>query len=155
MNKVNTLLAILLLGAIVFFVFSFEKSRDREAGAIQANPNRAETLTSLGETLTNNEGNVAVSVAPLDSSYSSKVWLFKVSLNTHSTDISEDLAAQTSLFGGFIPYQPLSWQGDPPGGHHRNGILQFKPIVPKPKSVTLVIRGVGGVSERKFVWNLP
>ncbi len=49
-------------------------------------------------------------------------------------------------------YIPISWEGAPPGGHHRQGILKFGPLSPTPKKIKLVISGVGGISERKFLW---
>jgi len=33
-------------------------------------------------------------------------------------------------------------------------VLVFKPMGPLPASITLKIRGVGGVAERSFVWSL-
>jgi hypothetical protein len=48
-------------------------------------------------------------------------------------------------------------------GHHREGVLTFpgtdasgKPLLgPEAKSLTLIPRGIGGVSERVFQWQLP
>jgi hypothetical protein len=48
-------------------------------------------------------------------------------------------------------YRAIAWEGDPPGGHHRKGILKFEPIKPAPGSVTLKIRRIGA-AERTFSW---
>lgn len=50
-------------------------------------------------------------------------------------------------------YAPLAWQGDPPGGHHRKGVLRFKPLA-AATLVELRISGVGGVATRRFRWEL-
>jgi hypothetical protein len=50
--------------------------------------------------------------------------------------------------------KPLSWQGDPPGGHHRKGVLAFKPFSSAPETLTVNIRQVGSVPERTFTWKL-
>lgn len=51
-------------------------------------------------------------------------------------------------------YRPLAWEGDPPGGHHRKGVLVFESIDPPPRSVTLKLRRIGSVPERSFTWTL-
>jgi hypothetical protein len=48
-------------------------------------------------------------------------------------------------------YRAIAWEGDPPGSHHRKGILKFEPIKPAPTSVMLKIRRIG-VAERTFSW---
>ena len=50
--------------------------------------------------------------------------------------------------------RPMAWEGDPPGGHHRKGVLVFKPLDPMPATITLDVREVGGVADRTFTWNL-
>lgn len=80
---------------------------------------------------------------------------FKVVLDTHSVDLSEDLVKVTTLKDeNGKEYKPISWDGSVPGGHHREGVLKFGSLLPKPQSVELIIRGIGGISERKFLWQL-
>lgn len=103
-----------------------------------------------------NQGQVTVAVTPLALSEAADAWRFEVRLNTHVTPLTQDLAAVSVLSDGKGHEEtPVAWQGDPPGGHHRKGELVFKPISPAPESVTLTIRDVGAVPERKFVWTLP
>lgn len=99
----------------------------------------------------NTEGPVTVSVTP---SFGNEFWTFTVGLNTHTVEISQDLTQVSELIddSGKV-YKPLAWEGDPVGGHHRNGVLKFNALSPKPKSVTLKIKEVGGVSERNFKWS--
>lgn len=103
----------------------------------------------------NSQGAVTVTVAPLDLSPGAKAWSFEVELNTHVAELAQDLAAVsvlTDASGG--KYQPIAWEGDPPGGHHRKGVLKFKPITPRPQSISLKIRDMGGPGERVFTWSL-
>lgn len=49
----------------------------------------------------------------------------------------------------------LSWDGDPPGGHHRKGVLRFKPLPEESKTIELRIDGVGGAPRGVFRWPPP
>ncbi|MEK7246819.1 MAG: hypothetical protein AAB223_12460 [Pseudomonadota bacterium] len=103
-----------------------------------------------------NEGQVTVKVAPLTLSTGAETWRFEVEFNTHTVPLTQDLLAVAVLTGpGGEDRRPVTWEGDPPGGHHRKGILVFKPISPAPTSVTLRIRQIGTVAERSFTWPLP
>ena len=115
---------------------------------------RAAQPTSL-PSRENDEGNVMVTVTPLGLSKTGDTWRFEVQLNTHVAPLTEDMAAVATLSGDRgHDERPLAWKGDPPGGHHRKGILVFKPISPMPRSVTVHIRQVGGVPERSFTWTV-
>jgi hypothetical protein len=105
------------------------------------------------ESQTNDEGPVSITVVPDNTSGSAATWDFTVALNTHSGSLDADLTLVSVLVADGKEYKPVSWDGDPPGGHHRRGILKFSPISPKPGSITLKIRQVGGVEERSFSWN--
>ncbi len=113
----------------------------------------AQTLTL--EAQKNDEGAVSVSVTPQDVSKSAGAWRFAVQFNTHVTPISQDMVAVASLTDEKgAEEQPSAWEGDPPGGHHRHGVIVFQPINPTPSTLTLHIREVGGVADRTFTWNL-
>ena len=80
---------------------------------------------------------------------------FEVRLNTHSVDLSYDMVGISMLTDDTgRNYRPIHWDGSPPGGHHRRGILEFPTLEGNPKSVTLVIKDIAGVPERIFEWNL-
>jgi len=107
------------------------------------------------ETKENDEGAVMASVTPLDLSKTADAWRFAVQFNTHVTPISQDMVAVASLNGSKdVEERPTAWEGDPPGGHHRRGVLAFQPMNPAPSTVTLHIRDVGGVADRAFTWDL-
>lgn len=99
----------------------------------------------------NNGGQVTVTVTPLDLT-AAQPWRFEVQLNTHSVALDQDMASSAVLVtGDGQEVRAAQWKGDPPGGHHRSGILVFTAPVPGPQTVTLKIRGVG-VAERVFIW---
>lgn len=105
------------------------------------------------KTQTNNEGAVEITVTPKN--LSNKEWVFDIALNTHSMEIGEDLTKVSVLVDeDGNEYKPIEWQGDPPGGHHRKGILKFAPISPQPQSIILKIFQVGEIKERNFTWQL-
>ena len=106
------------------------------------------------ESITNRGNNVTVDVAPVQLA-SGKSVKFEVRMNTHSVPLEQDLTAVSTLKddqGG--NYQPVKWQGSPPGGHHRSGILEFPILKGNPKTVKLIIKEVAGVPERTFEWKL-
>jgi len=103
----------------------------------------------------NDEGQVKVSVTPENLSKTTDTWRFAVQFNTHTTPITQDMVAVTSLSDGEgASEKPTTWDGDPPGGHHRRGVLVFKPLSPVPAAITLHIREVGGIADRTFSWKL-
>lgn len=80
---------------------------------------------------------------------------FLVRMNTHSVNLAEDMLAVSELRDNKgNTYQPLNWQGSPPGGHHRSGTLEFPKLEGTPKTVTLIIRNVSLVPERIFQWDI-
>lgn len=98
------------------------------------------------------EGSVTVKATPLDLAGDSARWRFELVFDTHATDLNHDLLAITTLTDGSRESPPIAWVGDGPTGHHRKGVLEFKPFQPAPSSVTLMIRQVGEVAERSFTW---
>lgn len=104
---------------------------------------------------TNRDRGVTVRVRPVDVSASAKMWSFEIVLDTHSQDLSDDLPQVATIRGGGgAPQMPTGWEGDPPGGHHRKGILRFAPITPAPETVELSIRRPGEPAARSFRWSL-
>lgn len=107
------------------------------------------------ERVTSNAGGVTVAVQPVDLSPGARSWDFDVSLNTHVSPLEQDLTKVSVLIdanGG--RHAPLAWKGDPPGGHHRKGVLEFAPIGAGPAYVELQIRDVGTPEARTFRWQL-
>lgn len=100
-------------------------------------------------------GGVTVVVTPQNLAVSAKSWDFKVVLDTHSAELKDDLAKSAVLVvDGGGSYTPTAWQGDPPGGHHREGTLKFNAISPRPKTIELQIGRAGEAKPRIFTWQL-
>lgn len=80
---------------------------------------------------------------------------FLIRLNTHSVDLDQDLTVVVELRDDQDrTYKALSWEGSPPGGHHRSGTLTFPELQKAVNTVTLVIHNVGGVAQRDFSWKI-
>ena len=104
------------------------------------------------ETKLNKENQVRVDVRPVQLS-PGKPAKFEIRMNTHSGDLSQDLIAVCTLTDSSgREYRPINWDGSPPGGHHRSGVLEFSDLGEEAKSITLVIREVANVPERIFNW---
>ena len=70
--------------------------------------------------------------------------IFKITLDTHSADLSTDLTKSASLDVGGVAWTVSGWSGDAPGGHHREGTLTFAPGGPAAGAVRLMIAGLPG-----------
>ena len=87
--------------------------------------------------------------------FSAGVWPFKVVLDTHSRDLSDDLVATAVLVDPEgRETKPLAWEGAGPGGHHREGILKFPALLPAPAAVELQIRRAGEGAPRIFKFSV-
>jgi hypothetical protein len=101
------------------------------------------------------ERSVTVAVTPQNVSADAKTWDFKIVLDTHSGDLSDDLVKSALLLDGAGgQHVPIAWDGAPPGGHHREGVLRFKPVTPRPAAIELRITRPGEPSPRSFRWQL-
>lgn len=107
-------------------------------------------------------GAVAVEITPLNLSDPKANTLdFKVAMNTHSVDLSADLAKLATLKVGDVVVAAQAWETPASGGHHVQGTLRFpataadgKPLLAGATSFSLTIRNLAGVPERTFTWNL-
>lgn len=101
-----------------------------------------------------NQNGVRVDVRPVQL-LPGKSAKFEIRMNTHSGDLSQDLVAVCTLKDGSgREYRPLNWNGSPPGGHHRSGVLEFPELGDATQSITLVIREVADVPQRVFNWSI-
>lgn len=108
---------------------------------------------AAAEQQTSNQNGVVVRVTPGRFAPEAATWDFEVVFETHTAQLTGDPAQFTVLLDPQgRTHAALRWDGDPPGSHHRKGVLRFKPLRPAPGSVTLKMRDVGGVPERAFTW---
>lgn len=137
--------------AVVVAVFLIVNSMFQNENSIQDANGKASDLQKNFESQTNSEGAVIVTVLPKTVSESG--WEFEITLDTHSGVLDADIvAAAVVVDDAGKEYAPLAWEGDSPGGHHREGILKFEALAQKPETIKLVIRGIGGINERIFIW---
>lgn len=104
-------------------------------------------------TQTSVESAVTVKVTPKD--LKGATWDFDVIFDTHSQELKDDLSTSAVLVaadGTQVP--PASWRADPPGGHHRKGVLRFNALTPPPSVVELRINRPGEPKPRSFKWKL-
>lgn len=153
-------LGLLLLLAIVLSACSNNPSIPDQVQitAEAEQPNVATPPSSEELTRHDAQGAVEVSVTPLNIQVeNTDSFNFEISMNTHSVDLSMDLAASSTLetdLGELI--LPLSWSGGT--GHHVQGILVFptktstgSDFLKGASNLTLIIRDVDAPA-REFVW---
>lgn len=100
-------------------------------------------------------GGVTVAVTPQNLAASARSWDFKVVLDTHAGELNDDLVKTATLLDDKgSRYGPLKWEGAGPGGHHREGVLKFKPLSPTPATIELQIKRAGEANPRSFRWQL-
>ena len=103
-------------------------------------------------TKSSSAGGVTVKAVPR--ALSGGVWEFEIAFDTHSQDLKDDLVKSASLVAGGKTLAPAAWEGDPPGGHHRKGVLKFNAINPPPQEIELRIARPGEPQARSFRWKL-
>jgi hypothetical protein len=108
---------------------------------------------------TDSQGSVEFVVTPLNLDSPGDTFNFDVSMNTHSVDLSWDLAALSVLNTNTgLEVKGLKW---PVGsGHHYAGTFTFpaatvdgQPLLTGAKKLTLTIKDAG-VPERIFEWEI-
>lgn len=115
----------------------------------------APAVSAEQATQRNAQGGVTVAVTPSALAPSAKVWAFKVAYDTHTKDLSDDVAATAVLSDGKgREAKPLAWEGPGPGGHHRAGVLTFQAFDPAPAAIELHIARPGESSRRTFRWSI-
>lgn len=140
-----------LAGAVVLF----GALQDTPSGPPPQSTVPPPALTDSLESQTDTQGGVTVAVTPKNITESVTSWDFEVVIDTHSTELNDDMALVSSLVtDDGKTYAPISWEGSPSGGHHREGTLKFTPASPRPRSLTLRIRAIGGIPERIFTWEM-
>ncbi len=108
---------------------------------------------------TDGQGAVTVKITPLNLDNPGDTLKFDVVMDTHSVDLSMDLATLATLTTDTgLTIQPAKWEA-PGGGHHAEGTLSFpatqagKSILDGAKQLTLTITGIDNAT-RVFTWDL-
>lgn len=140
-----------LIGLAVAAIAAYSFTNDFGVAKIIAVSNAAELGYAPQISI---ERGVKVTVVLQNIPSEAQSWDFRVNLETHTQDMSDDMVKSSVLIASGKKYMSLGWEGSPPGGHHRMGLLRFKAIDPKPESVDLQIRLVGDPSPRNFKWKL-
>ncbi len=145
---INNAVVIAAFIIVIAVVSIFSGRTSRSAATVAAANAASSTAASL--TKTNTANGMTVAVTPKRNADGS--WDFAVAIDNHSVNVTQDMVAVSSLTdaAGQI-VAPKAWTGDPPGGHHRIGVLKFG-IRPSPP-VSLTIRELGGVPARTFTWD--
>ena len=106
-------------------------------------------------TQSSSERGVTIKVTPKAIAADNPRWEFSVALDTHSGDLSDDLAKTATLItSDGRELKPVAWTGAGPGGHHREGVLEFVVPAPWPGAVELKLERAGEATPRVFRWQL-
>jgi hypothetical protein len=96
-------------------------------------------------------GAVEVTLTPLTLDASGAV--FQVELDTHTVPLDLDMAASARLRVDEVTADGASWDGQGPGGHHREGTLRFTTPIPAAANVELRITGLP--TDATASWSAP
>lgn len=98
---------------------------------------------------------VTVAVTPGNLAADAKTWDFAVVFDTHSQDLSDDVARSAILLDDKgNEFKAVAWEGAAPGGHHRAGVLKFNAVSPQPLAVELRMTRPSEAKPRTFRWEL-
>jgi hypothetical protein len=161
MKLLSTLTIVLVLGLTLAACGATQKP-------VVSNPPKADKqsldqtflqTTSQDMVRSDSQGAISIEVKPDNLSNPGDTLFFEITMNTHSTDLSMDLATLATLItdnGGTI--QAAFWDAQR-GGHHVSGMLSFpasvdgKPILDGATKLTLTIENVDA-PQRVFSWDL-
>lgn len=141
-------LIIILIGAVIYFVISNRTNFFNKPIA----PNLPAEQTALSAQ-TASIGIVTYKVTPKNLSKSSPTWDFEIVLDTHTGSLDQDLVSEVRLLDDKNKeYQASKWEGDPPGGHHREGVIKFESLGSDVTSLILKINPGEKMKETSFTW---
>lgn len=151
------LFTLILISTLVLAACSGSASAQTAPSPAPASATSANADGSL--TRSNAQGAVTVTVTPLNLDESADTLEFDIVMDTHSVDLSMDLATLSTLTTDTgVTVQAISWDA-PRGGHHVSGKLIFpsmqdgKFILEGARKLTLTILNLDAPS-RIFEWEL-
>ena len=154
------LLPLLFTIALVLAACSSATPASEQTPSQPASVSEESASTNNSLTRSDAQGAVTVNVTPLNLDTPSDQLEFDVALETHSVDLSMDLATLATLTTDTgLTVQATTWDA-PRGGHHVQGKLIFpatkdgKSILGSASNLTLTITDVDAPS-RVFEWPIP
>jgi len=143
-------LAIIIIGVSLYVAIS---KRENLFSLTKSVPTQVEQTTWQTQTLT--DGTVTYKATPKDLTLGETTWDFEMAIDTHAGSLDQDLVTLVSIVDDKgNEYKAIKWEGDPPGGHHREGILKFSPISPRPAFVELKIQTTSSAENNRLRWNI-
>lgn len=122
-----------VLAVIVVVVGGVAFQRSVSSSAADAGPLTASRVVQAGD--------VSVTVSPKGAQ--SGTVDFTIAVDTHAGSLDLDVAAASTLLVDGVAAGSATWTGAGPGGHHREGELQFM-TTSQPREMTLTIVGLPG-----------
>lgn len=151
--RVSAMVALAVLVVITGLVFWARNASGTTSTATTATQSGAMTQT-------NGDGQITIKVTWRGKSAGP---VFSVEMDTHAVDLDGYDLRQLAVLhiGQGQETRPTGWDA-PSGGHHRSGTLSFPSatvsgsplIAPDTHIIKLIIRNVGGIAERTFLWTL-
>lgn len=140
---------------LLYYYFGVYQPQE-QASSPQNQPSEQSTNTEQKQwdTKSDDQPPISIEITPIEFGQDAKLWKFALVFDTHSGSLDQDPTKVVSLTDDKKnTYQPTTWEGPGPGGHHREGVLTFNPIQPLPEYIELKIENVGGITERSFRWS--
>ena len=142
-------LAIVIIGS-AFYDVIFNRGNSSNPSGI---PTQVEQTTLQTQTLI--DDTVTYKVTPKNFIPSNETWDFNIIVDTHTGSLDQDMASTIRLIDDKSnEYKATTWDGAAPGGHHREGILKFSPISPRPAFVELKIQTTSSAENNRLRWNI-
>ncbi len=148
---------VLILGVSLLLAACVPVRKDPSPSTAPVTATASTGTTDLSRT--DSQGSVTVKITPLNLDKPGDTLEFDVAMDTHSVDLSMDLATLATLTTDTdITVQASLWDA-PKGGHHATGTLSFpstqdgKPILDGAKRLTITLINVD-VPTRVFVWDI-
>ncbi len=113
-------------------------------------PGSAPQAGAVTEELVNDLNGIKFTIKPTD--YEGEGIAFSTKIDTHTGALDFDMTQISRLVVAGTTYEPILWDGAPPGGHHRSGLLVFPNPTGGSGEMSLTIVGVGDIPERVFQW---
>lgn len=142
----------IFLALAVSFLFLFAWT-SRSPVPKSVSPTQLTPTAAAYETKKSEAANVTVMVTPitLKPGFSAS---FDVAFETHSVELEFDVPQIATLTDNQGSFGIPTWNGSPPGGHHRSGTLTFPTPLGKASTVSLIFKGIARVPMRTFEWNV-